>query len=413
MLKIMKKQRKLYITFLSFLVVLFSGFITRAQTPEQATELVKLGKYSEARNVCFAILEKGYDPDVALIIGRTYSWEQNYDSARVVISEVLQKYPNYPDALEAIIDVEFLSGNYPKALEYCNLALQKNNSGALNLKKADILFASGKKSEAVKTLKNYMETNSEDKSATYKLQQFQRESKKNEIRYTYTVDFFDKDFNRDPWQIHSLQYKIETKAGAFIARVNYAKRFSVTGYQVELDAYPKLNANNYFYLNYGYSNSLVFPENRFGAEWFHSFSNKMEISAGMRMFFYESTNVDFYTLMLGKYVKNNLFSLRTFITPEQDFPSVTAIAEARHFFPNPQNYIGLKLGVGSSPDEIRNTVNAIQRLQVHSQWLRTEFSHLLSPSLLLGLNFTAGREELTSKKYSGYYSVESRLSFLF
>jgi hypothetical protein len=32
---------------------------------------------------------------------------------------------------------------------------------------------------------------------------------------------------------------------------------------------------------------------------------------------------------------------------------------------------------------------------------------------LLGLNFTVGREELTSKKYSGYYSVESRLSFLF
>jgi len=414
-MKDMRKKRKLAVTFVMFLTVYFLWPLTlQSQTLYEAQVLAKKGKLGEARKMCYAIQAKGYNPDAALLIGRTYAWEQKYDSARIVISDVLQKYPDYFDAFNAIIDVEYWSGNYKKAIEYCNQALEKyKNVESLYLKKANILYNIGDKKEAVKLLKFYVQRIPEDKDAVKKLDQFLWEIKKNEIRYTYSLDIFDKDFNRDPWQIHSMEYKRDTKAGAIIARVNYAKRFNKTGYQLELDAYPKLNEKNYFYLNYGNSSTLIFPKNKLGAELFHTFPSKFEMSAGMRMLFFENFNVDFYTAMLGKYYKNNLFSLRTFVTPKTGFPSLTSIIEVRHFYGSKENYMAAKLGYGSSPDELRNLTGSAQRLSVKSQWIRAELNHLLSSSWLFGLNFTVGREERMAKKYSGYYSLETRLSFLF
>ncbi|HKI88792.1 MAG TPA: YaiO family outer membrane beta-barrel protein [Draconibacterium sp.] len=411
----MSKKLNLVIAFVMFLAVYFSGIESLwSQTLYEAQVLARDGKMEEARNLCYAIQAKGYNPDVALLIGRTYAWQQNYDSARIVISNVLQKYPDYFDAFTAIIDVEFWSGDYSKAIEYCNQALEKyKNVESLYLKKANILYTMGRKKDAVELLKLYTQRIPDDKETVEKLKQYQQELKKNEIRYTYTLDVFNKDFDRKPWQINSLEYKRETKAGEFIARINYAKRFEITGYQMELDAYPKLNKMNYFYLNYGNSSAIIFPKNRLGAEWFHTFPNKFQASAGMRLLFFENTNVDFYTLMLGRYFKNNLFSIRTFITPQNNFPSFTSIFEMRHFYANQANYLGVKLGYGSSPDELRNLIGTSQRLSVKSQWIRMELNHLLSTSWLFGLNFTLGREERTVSTYSGYYSVESRISFLF
>lgn len=411
----MGRKLNFAIKFVIFLGVYFTGTASLwSQTLYEAQVLARDGKLEEARQMCYTIQAKGFNPDVALLIGRTYAWQQKYDSARIEISNVLQKFPDYFDAFSAIIDVEFWSKNYSKAIDYCNQALGKyKDVESLYLKKANILFTMGRKKEAIELLKLYNERIPDDKETAEKLKQYKRELQNNEIRYTYTLDIFDKNFDREPWQLNSMEYKRDTKAGAFIARINYAKRFESTGYQLELDAYPKLNKMNYFYLNYGNSSAVIFPKHRMGAEWFHSFPNKFEASAGMRLLYFENTNVDFYTAMLGRYFKNNLFSVRTFITPKNGFPSVTSILETRRFFKNEVNYIGVKLGYGSSPDELRNLTGTLERLSVKSQWIRTELNYLLTDSLLFGLNFTLGREERLPKTYSGYYSVETRLSFLF
>ena len=87
---------------------------------------------------------------------------------------------------------------------------------------------------------------------------------KNRIRINYTIDHFDQSFNRDPWQVVALSYGRKTKLGSVIARVNMAKRFGDIGFQYEMDAYPKISENNYGYLNYGFSQSSVFPKKPYG-----------------------------------------------------------------------------------------------------------------------------------------------------
>ncbi|NCB07710.1 MAG: YaiO family outer membrane beta-barrel protein [Bacteroidia bacterium] len=236
---------------------------------------------------------------------------------------------------------------------------------------------------------------------------------KNEVRLIYTIDLFDEAFDRDPWQIQAWSYERKTKAGPVIARVNYANRFEKTGFQLEADAYPRLNGNNYLYINYGFSQSSVFPIHRGGLEWYHNFRNGFEGSAGMRLLSFDPSNVEIYTASLGKYAGNYWLSLRSFVTPETRKTSVTGVLLVRRYFSGSKNYAGLKLGYGNSPDELRNLIDSSQKLSLKTQWIRLEFNRIFAHTWSFGAGATLGREERLPDTFSGYYSFEFSLSKMF
>jgi len=47
--------------------------------------------------------------DTEILMGRIYAWDGNYDNARDILKNVIQKYPNYADAYAALLDVYFWS----------------------------------------------------------------------------------------------------------------------------------------------------------------------------------------------------------------------------------------------------------------------------------------------------------------
>lgn len=389
-------------------------FNVSAQSYEEARNLALNGNRAKARQLCKTILAQGFNSDVALLLGRTYAWDGKYDSTRFILNEVLARNPDSMEALDAFADVEYWSENYAKAIEYCDLALKKDLTNEDFLfKKARILHSSEKYGDAVNTLEALIQMNPTNAEALKKLQEYRLDVMKNRIKLNYTIDHFDKSFNRDPWQVVSLSYGRKTKLGSVIARVNMAKRFGDTGFQYEIDAYPKISENNYGYLNYGFSQSSVFPDHRFGAEIFHSFPKAFEGSLGMRTLFFGSSDVTIYTGSVGKYISNYWISLRSYVTPGTTGTSVSGQLQMRRYFSDPENYIGLRLGYGVSPDDNRNLIDSSQKLTLKTRSVRMEFNHIINHVWIINPAAAWGSEELQSGNFSGYYTFDISITRLF
>lgn len=399
-------------------LVFITGFAfdTSAQTFDEARKLAFGGQREKAREICRAILADDFNSDVALLMGRTYAWDGKYDSARFVFNQVLQNKPNNEEAFGALADVEYWSENYSKAIEYCDKLLELDPvENSYVLKKARILNSSEDFDGAVSLLEDFLKNNRDDGEILVKLKEYRVDAMKNNIRINYTIDFFDGDFNRDPWQITSLSYGRKTKIGTVIGRINYANRFEKKGFQGEIDAYPKLGENSYGYLNYGFSDAGIFPKNRFGAEWYRNFPNAFEGSLGMRYLDFGGSGVDIYTATFGKYLGNYWISARSFVVPDATGTSVSGQLHVRRYFSDPENYLGLRLGYGVSPDENRNLIDSKQRITLKTRSVRCEFNHLFHHRWILNAAAVVGGEELPNNpgRYSGFYTLDVSVSRLF
>ena len=409
---------------LTLLIFVGTGFLTllSAQTFEQAKDCAFNGQRNKARAICRAILAKGFDSDVATLMGRTYAWDKQYDSARVVLQNVIIQNPDNSDALSALADIEYWNDCYPQALEYCNRILENNpENETVLIKKARILNSAKEYNEAANVLENLLHKNSANNDAIRLLDRVRLELMKNKITINYTYDYFDNAaYKKEPWQLVYLQYARKTSLGTIIGRVNYARRFSTSAVQFEADAYPRIGENDYLYLNYGFSDYIsVFPDHRGGFEWYHSFPNAFEGSLGGRILHFQgSKRVVIYTGSFGKYLGNYWFSLRPFVTPGGTGTSVSTYMIVRRYFADPENYVGLRLGVGSSPDERRLLFNQNQSANLKSQSFKIDYNHIFSNRWTLNTGVAIAREQYWSLselriKTGNVFSFELAFAYLF
>lgn len=408
-----KLNLRVLIIFVFVLLTGTSNFLL-AQTFDEARNYAFNGEREKARDVCRQILSKDFNSDVALLMGRTYAWDGMYDSARVVLQNVLAQRPGNVEAYDALSDVEFWADNNEKAIEYCDEALKIDpKSQSFTLKKARILYSEEKYDHAVSVLEDFLHNNTGNGEIIKKLDEYRLELLKNKIRMVYTYDHFDSNFNRDPWQLIALSYGRKTKLGTVIARVNYARRFGNQGIQYELDAYPKISENNYGYINYGISTDGLFPSNRYGAELYHNFPHAFEGSIGFRFLDFGSSGVDIYTATFGKYVGNYWISLRSYVTPDPDGTSVSGALSVRHYFSDSEDYIGLKFSYGVSPDDNRKPIDSEKNLTLKTRSVRAEYNHIFKKIWIVSAGFNLGNEQLQPGDYSGYYSFDIGFSRLF
>ena len=411
------KQNRLYFKIVSVLFILTvtgTSGILQAQTYDEARNYAFNGEREKARDICRQILTEGFNSDVALLMGRTFAWDGMYDSARVVLQEVLIQRPENMEAYDAISDVEFWADDNAKAIEYCNAALKlAPKSSKFSMKKARILYSNEQYKEAVDVLEKFLHENPGEPDFLLKLKEYRLDLMKNKIRLVYTYDNFDSDYNRDPWHFLALSYGRKTKLGSVIARLNYANRFGSDGLQLEMDAYPKIGENNYAYVNYGYSSNSLFPGNRYGFELYHNFPKAWEGSIGMRYLDFSSSGVDIYTATLGKYVGNYWISLRSYVTPDTDGTSVSGALSIRRYFADSENYLGLKVSYGVSPDDNRKPIDTEKNLTLKTRSVRMEYNRLIKKIWIISAGFNLGNEQLEPGDYSGYYSFDIGFSRLF
>lgn len=355
----------------------------------QARELAFSGQREQGRALAYRILERspGYH-DVRIFIARTYSWDGEYDKARRELSQVLQASPDYTDARRAIVDVESWSGDYERALDEADEGLEYDpGDEQLLYKKARVLWNLERVDEAMLVTQDLLRINPGNSQARALLQSLDLFQIRNELSGSY---FFDRLSDISNWQTASMQLSRQFSFGSVLGRVNYARRFGGAARQYEIDAYPHIAEGLYAYANYGYSRNSFFPRHRIGGEVFASLPKATEFSAGFRHLRFRQSTVTIITGSFGWYRGNYWFSLRPYITPGDGSASASLHFTVRRYFSDADNYIGFRVGGGSSPDEAENVID-ISRLRHAStafNWERT-----LVPTVLLSIGAGYSWEE--------------------
>jgi YaiO family outer membrane protein len=189
-------------------------------------------------------------------------------------------------------------------------------------------------------------------SGSAQAEETDRTQKKNRVLLEYLGDRFDKNFS--DWALFSAGLQRKEKPLSLIARINFAERFDQTGTELELELYPKLGRKSYAFLNVAGSGSDIFPEMRYGGEFYQGLPKGFEISLGSRYFLFPTTKALIYTGSISKYLGNFLLSAKPFVNPRANRAGTTLLLLLRYYLKDTDNYISLNFVYGLSPDDPSN-----------------------------------------------------------
>lgn len=346
------------------------AFSAAAQTGPGSDELFQQARtaafdqkdYPKAIALSQQALQKSPDyAEIRTFLGRIYTWRDQLDSARYQFDRVLQADPRNRDALEAYTNLEYWNNRPEPALTLCNKALgYYPDDITFQLKKVRILDDLKRYEEAFALVSRVVEANPGQADARALADRIRVNASKNAVTVGYDYLYFNTNYNdalhKAPWHVASLAYGRTTGIGSVIGRLNYANRFSDNGFQVEVDAYPRISRTFYSYVNAGVSpDEPVFPRFRAGFSLYANLPKSFEGEVGFRYLRFSGPTW-IYTASVGKYYSNFWFNLRTYLVPGNGRMSESLVGTIRYYFGGADDYLSLGGGSGLSPDDSRNVL---------------------------------------------------------
>ncbi|HAP35057.1 MAG TPA: hypothetical protein DCQ28_03620 [Bacteroidetes bacterium] len=321
----------------------------------RARPLAFNGQRDSARMLLkLALQESPNYVDIRIFYARTLAWDGMRDEARKELRTVFNQKPFNIEALLFAIDVEMWDDKPSEALKICVTALRKfpNNEEFL-LQKAKILRALNRENEALITLTILEDINPSNPEVPAMRESIKSNFIMHGISASETYDWYNKYYGSN--HLVALQYNRSTYFGSVIARLNYRNTRGKDGFQIEVDAYPRIISGIYAYVSYGFagSSSSLFSEHRAGLEAFFKLPESFEGSFGARYLnFGSGSDITIYTGSFGYYYKDYWFSLRPFVTPGSVSFSRSINFTSRYYYNGTaEEYASIKAGAGFSPDE--------------------------------------------------------------
>lgn len=366
------------------------------------------------------------------LLARIDSWDGNYIEARKKFNKITSIDRKNGDVWISAIKNELYAKNNAIALGLANKALifLENNTEVERLKQLALLNIKNKKYPELIADVDFVRSSNSKKSAKEKnnpkkakanLEEEAKKEKKmekkalNRINFRSSVTVFDEIYGAA--LSSSISYRRKTLAGSLIPRINYSNRNDKTGVQYDLDFYPKFSKRLYAYLNYGYSDSSIYPTHKGGGDLYASIPGAFEFSAGFRHFSTADRQITSITNSLGHYRGNYYFSLRSNITPKDDnLVRFSSNLLVRKYFRDGENYLGGTIGFGYNPElrELRDGDDLLaqtllyresQRMSIHYQ-----FTPKKSPNVYRA-NLGVSRQELASAKGSFFWSFTAGITY--
>lgn len=308
--------------------------------------------YNKATEILKPLVAAKGDPELLVLLGRIYSWDKQADSARTILGKVISQNKSYIDAYCALSDLEFWEKKYDTALLVTRQGLlQDSTNTELLIREARILYNQSDYRQALLVIGKLQALAPGNMEARILAGQIRDKISPNRIGIKYDYVHFNKQFP-DPWHYISLDYTLKHKSGTYTARINYANRFASDGIQYELEAYPVLSRRFYMYLNAAYSdNAGVFPKWKSGVSLFANLPAAFEAELGIRHLYFTS-DAFIFTAAMGKYVNRFLLQARAYLSPSGQNMSSTYSLSGRYYYGiGGDNYVGLNVGAGISPDD--------------------------------------------------------------
>lgn len=345
-----------------FIILIFISFSSLGQQkafkgdPDRAFKVARQLAFNKQRKqaqdtLLFILTTYPNYYDIRSFLASTYSWDGHYKKAKDEFDYILKKAPDRLKTWEAAIKNELYSEAPFSALKMTQSALQHfpNNPDILYLK-ASAEDDTGNPEEALLTINSLLHDNpNHEKGMAYKISLIDKLSL-NMIGLSAAVDVYSETF--DPMQYYLLKYVRQTKYGGIHFKINFNRRFQSNGLQFEVDMYPRIAKGLYAYANFGWSDSFLFPNIRYGAELYKSLPKSFEASLGFRALKYSGTT-NIYTGSIGWYTGNSYWSFRTYVTPGDPGASKSGTLSYRKYRRDANNYFSIDTGMGFSPDIYR------------------------------------------------------------
>lgn len=431
-------NKYLHIILLVLLAGIYRGIgQDTADNFDTAYALAYEGKTNTAHNMLYLLVNKpATDVDTSLLWASTLSWRGNYDLARSSFNTILSTTKNNRKAWISAIKNELYAKNYATALGLSNKALVhiENDQEIIRLQAIasdgvnglsyakngwyNVDSAVKTKFVVAKKQKPTVAKDIEEKNVELVRKTPVTEEKlKNSVMVNSSVTFYDQRF--DPITTSSIAFKRQTPYGSIIPRINNSNRVGKNGIQLDIDLYPKIAKGFYAYVNYGYSESDLYPNHKVGGDIYYNHKSGFEFSGGGRLINFATRDVKSITNSVGYYKGNYYFSLRSYITPAADnLTNVSGNLLVRKYLKDAENYMGINAGVGFSP-ELRQFTSGDQLLAetllyIESQRLSFEYQ-FTSKNNLSSYRTNVGvlRQEQSFDPGSYFYSISAGLTYEF
>lgn len=389
-------------------VILTTPVLRAADVLAEARALSSGGHRPEAERLLEQSLrDSPGDPDYRVLYALMLSWDGRYDDARKQFEMVLEKHPDYSDAVRGLINVELWSGHPDRAERLAARQVEvKGPNSDLLLVQAKALIAQHRERDALDVLHRLLAYDPLYQPAADAERDLRESMNTWKVDYTHTYEVFQ--HMAGAWNENDLTVGRSTPIGSAFVTFMRADRYGLQSNLTELTWYPHIRPGTYAYVGFGYSNDgNLFPTYRIGAEIFQSLPAGMEASVGYRKFgFASGTNM--YTGSVGKYVGKWLLGTRFFISPDQLGSTKTIALSARRFLHHQGDYIDFRFGTGASPFDPRSLYE-LQNLKAVSGYVQLNKS--LGPHLrwemLAGMAFEnriwqASVEDYTLQSTIGY-----------
>ncbi len=330
---------------------------------KRAIYWAKKGEHEKAKQICQSIIRKyPHNAETEILLSRLYSWDKQFDSARIFLTDVINHQPANEAALQAIINVELWSNHLDKALVYCNTGLAfYPNSEELLIKKAKLYNKQSKYKDATKMVEQVLSFNPNNQEAIqfreYLKKKINTLPEKNGVGLSYLYDRFNNMYA--PWNFGSLYFFHRGEGMRLEAGVNYFSRFHSSGTQYELNLYPKISSSMRAFIGGAYSKDSVFPLYNLGVGLYHKLYKKGELEVGARYLNFSRLPypIMIYTGAFSMSTHRFWASIRTYLTPQHAGINQSYYLTVRYYMPNPQKYLALTLNTGLSPHDYLDPIS--------------------------------------------------------
>jgi len=285
------------------------------------------------------------DSDALVLLGLICSWNHHYDDGRHAFSAVLAADPDYKDAVLGLTNLEIWDGNLGRAEQVIRAGLvwrpqdadykaafakvKAQQSPPKDPAEAAILNGGGKSKDGPSWETGIVESN---------------------------IWFSDQ---RSSWHETAVDISHHFTNGWVTATFSHASWFGEGSNLIDIESYPRIRPGTYAFVEAAFSpDATLYARRRFGAEIFQSLPKGFEASLGIRYMRFNS-NTFLYTGSAGKYFGNYWILARTFVSPDVTYGwSKSLQVSLRRYFADADHFIGVRVGVGASPFEVR-TINDI------------------------------------------------------